>query len=70
MNNSNQFDPRNSVAQSSKVGLGDGLPCVKCGAVALDTGLECDECGFDNYEAVYGHPFPGIPDPYAYLKRG
>lgn len=40
-------------------GLGDDIACVKCGAVALDTGLECDECGFDNYEAVYGYPFPG-----------
>lgn len=25
--------------------------------VALDTGLECSECGHDNYEAVYGRPF-------------
>ena len=27
------------------------------GAVALDTGLECSECGHDNYPAVYGRPF-------------
>lgn len=38
-------------------GLGDDVPCVKCGAVALDTGLECTECGHDNYAAVYGAPF-------------
>jgi len=38
-------------------GLGDDIPCEKCGAVALDTGLECSECGHDNYPAVYGRPF-------------
>ena len=38
-------------------GLGDDVPCEKCGAVALDTGLECDECGHDNHEAVTGKPF-------------
>ena len=26
----------------------DDVPCEKCGKVALDTGLECDECGHDN----------------------
>lgn len=35
---------------------GDDVPCVKCGG-ALDTGLECSECGHDNYEAVTGKPF-------------
>lgn len=38
-------------------GMGDDIPCVKCGKKALDTGLECDECGFDNWEAVTGTPF-------------
>jgi hypothetical protein len=38
-------------------GQGDDVACVKCGAVALDTGLECDECGHDNHEAVTGKPF-------------
>lgn len=38
-------------------GEGDDVPCEKCGARALDTGLECDECGHDNYEAVTGKPF-------------
>lgn len=38
-------------------GPGDDIPCAKCGAVALDTGLECDECGHDNYKAVTGKPF-------------
>ena len=32
----------------------------KCGAIALDTGLECDECGHDNYEAVTGRPFEAV----------
>ena len=35
-------------------GMGDDLACEKCGAVALDTGLECDECGHDNWQAVTG----------------
>jgi len=43
--------------QEPEPGLGDDIACVRCGAVALDTGLECDECGFDNYESVYGYPF-------------
>lgn len=38
----------------SDPGLGDDVPCEKCGAVALDTGLECDECGHDNWQAVTG----------------
>ena len=38
-------------------GQGDDVPCEKCGAVALDTGLECAECGHDNYQAVTGRPF-------------
>jgi hypothetical protein len=52
------FNPRRDAAQrQSEPGLGDDVPCVKCGAVALDTGLECSECGHDNYEAVTGKPF-------------
>lgn len=39
-----------------EAGPGDDVPCVKCGG-ALDTGLECSECGHDNYEAVTGKPF-------------
>ena len=51
------FDPRRyAVQKPAEPGLGDDVPCVKCGG-ALDTGLECDECGHDNYEAVYGEPF-------------
>lgn len=30
----------------SEAGAGDDVPCAKCGA-ALDTGLECTECGHD-----------------------
>lgn len=38
-------------------GKGDDLPCIRCGAIALDTGLECDECGYDNYYDITGKPF-------------
>jgi hypothetical protein len=38
-------------------GPGDDVPCDKCGAIALDTGLECDECGYDNWEVVTGLPY-------------
>jgi hypothetical protein len=48
--------PRHPV-KPPKPGPGDDVACVKCGAVALDTGLECDECLHDNYEAVTGKPF-------------
>lgn len=41
-------------------GLGDDIACEKCGKVALDTGLECSECGHDNYPAIYGKPFPAV----------
>ena len=34
-------------------GLGDDIPCSKCGAVALDTGLECTECGHDMRPEIY-----------------
>jgi hypothetical protein len=45
--------PRAEVARSEP-GLGDDVPCEKCGKVALDTGLECDACGHDNWKAVTG----------------
>lgn len=55
---SKPFDQRSAAGRKpDEEGLGDDIPCEKCGAVALDTGLECDECGHDNYEAVYGKPF-------------
>lgn len=37
-------------------GLGDDIPCSKCGAVALDTGLECDECGHDMAPELNAEP--------------
>ncbi len=46
------FDPRRVERKPDPPGLGDDVPCEKCGAVALDTGLECDECGHDNWRAV------------------
>ncbi len=52
------FNPRSDVTKPrDPPGLGDDIPCEKCGAVALDTGLECSECGHDNYPAVMGRPF-------------
>lgn len=44
-------------ASHDSPGLGDDVPCTACGEIALDTGLECSECGHDNYEAVTGKPF-------------
>jgi len=34
-------------------GLGDDIPCSKCGAIALDTGLECNACGHDMMPEIY-----------------
>lgn len=34
-------------------GLGDDIPCSNCCAVALDTGLECTECGHDMMPEIY-----------------
>lgn len=57
--NSNPFNARSdAAARRDAPGEGDDVPCEKCGAVALDTGLECSECGHDNHEAVTGEPFP------------
>lgn len=58
MDTNRQFNPRSDALQPcSEPGRGDDVACEKCGAVALDTGLECDECGHDNYEAIMGYPF-------------
>ena len=52
------FNPRSDAPKRrDPPGLGDDIACERCGAVALDTGLECSECGHDNYEAVCGVPF-------------
>ena len=54
------------LISESGPGPGDDVPCEKCGAIALDTGLECSECGHDNWEAVTGEPYeanPGWSDP-------
>ena len=49
------FNPRcDAMKVRDDPGQGDDVPCEKCGAVALDTGLECDECGHDNWQAVTG----------------
>jgi hypothetical protein len=50
------FNP-NRPRPKANPGEGDDVACIKCGAVALDTGLECSECGHDNYEAATGKPF-------------
>lgn len=56
-----KFNMRSDVpSRRDEVGEGDDVPCERCGAVALDTGLECSECGHDNYEAVTGKPFAEV----------
>lgn len=50
-------DLEERIAKLEGPGKGDDIACEKCGAVALDTGLECSECGHDNHEAVTGVPF-------------
>ena len=51
-------NPRSDAPKpKDEPGLGDDVPCEKCGANALDTGLECTECGHDNWQAVTGKPF-------------
>lgn len=54
-----RFSPRSDATkpQRDEPGPGDDVPCEKCGAAALDTGLECDQCGHDNWGAVTGKPF-------------
>lgn len=53
-----KFNPRSDATKRrDDPGEGDDVACEKCGAVALDTGLECSECGHDNHEAVTGRPF-------------
>jgi hypothetical protein len=39
-------------------GLGDDIACSKCGVVALDTGLECTECGHDMRPEIYPGEYP------------
>lgn len=55
MRNMPEFDQRSyATRQRDEPGLGDDIACEKCGEVALDTGLECYECGHDNYFALTG----------------
>ncbi len=42
-------------------GLGDDISCSKCGAVALDTGLECDNCGHDMAPEICCDTKPAAP---------
>ena len=62
MNNKPADTRSYATKHHSEPGKGDDTPCVWCGALALDTGLECNECGFDNYEAVTGKPFSATPE--------
>lgn len=57
------FNPNRTDPVPDPPGKGDDVACFACGAKALDTGLECDECGADNYEAVTGKPFGSAPSP-------
>lgn len=53
-----KFNPRSDALKpKDEPGLGDDVACEKCGAKALDTGLECTECGHDNWLAVTRKPF-------------
>lgn len=51
------FNPDRKPPPVDAPGPGDDVACFACGAKALDTGLECSECGADNWEAVTGKPF-------------
>lgn len=57
------MDKQEKPLRGSKTepGPGDNVACVKCGEIALDTGLECSECGHDNWETVTGKPFRATP---------
>jgi hypothetical protein len=58
MDGLSNFNPRSDAKKPrEEPGLGDDVACVKCGEKALDTGLECDACGHDNWQAVTGKPF-------------
>jgi hypothetical protein len=51
--NNTPFNPRSDALRPrDEPGLGDDIPCSKCGA-ELDTGLECTECGHDMWSEVY-----------------
>ena len=51
--NNKPFNARSDASlNQSAPGLGDDIPCSKCGA-ALDTGLECTECGHDMQPEIY-----------------
>lgn len=72
MNSLPAFNPRSDAPKTrDEPGEGDDVACVKCGMVALDTGMECSECGHDNYEAVTGKPFgPNAELMGAWLAHG
>ena len=53
MNNALANSRSDVLIQPDEPGMGDDVQCEKCGS-ALDTGLECVECGHDNWEAVTG----------------
>lgn len=56
MDSTTAFNPRSDApSQRTRPGMGDDIPCEKCGE-PLDTGLECTECGHDNWMAVTGKP--------------
>ena len=53
MKNGEVFENGDLWRSVSEPGLGDDIPCSKCGSVALDTGLECSECGHDMRPEIY-----------------
>lgn len=53
-----KFNARSDApVRRDEPGEGYDVACVNCGAVALDTGLECSVCGHDNWLAVTGEAF-------------
>lgn len=58
MHNMKSYNSRSGKpVKQDEPGIGDDAACEKCGAIALDTGLECTECGHDNYKAITGKTF-------------
>ena len=42
----------------------DKQPCMSCGSLFLDTGWECNDCGYDNIQwYVPGYKPPTEPTP-------
>jgi hypothetical protein len=63
MNNERINSRSDAPSVMNQPGVGDDVACVNCGEVALDTGLECDECGWDNSEVLTGKKWHATKRP-------